>query len=333
MDEGSFTSKEKFFNQLNELIKELNLPVNKIASILEVHTETLRCWKQGIKTPRPRHRVKYLNKLRCFLGRSELPDESFLVDLAEKQHLDRKSLNKEKTNFRIDEHNLDIPGITTAGEFRVQFIELRNQLKLPYTELCPLIGVTADTIRFWIDGRQCPRPRERVEILNILRINLGLPLLKEEMEVIHKLFSNENRKTARKEKLSKDPDYLRRNTARHIERLTATTEGMQSLLHYRAKSRSKEMGYEFSILPEDIPINTVCPILGIDIKCYTGTFTGRHAKRNSISIDRIDSSLGYIPGNVDTISSRANTIKRDATFDELIALGEWAKKEKAKRNK
>jgi hypothetical protein len=38
------------------------------------------------------------------------------------------------------------------------------------------------------------------------------------------------------------------------------------------------------------------------------------------SLDRIDSSLGYVKGNVWVISWRANHIKTDATLDELRLL-------------
>ena len=55
---------------------------------------------------------------------------------------------------------------------------------------------------------------------------------------------------------------------------------------------------------------------------------GRGQKRleNSASLDRIDNVKGYIPGNVQVISWRANRVKSDATLDELILIGKQATK-------
>jgi hypothetical protein len=41
---------------------------------------------------------------------------------------------------------------------------------------------------------------------------------------------------------------------------------------------------------------------------------------NSPSLDKIIPSLGYVRGNVQVISQRANSIKRDATLAELELL-------------
>lgn len=46
----------------------------------------------------------------------------------------------------------------------------------------------------------------------------------------------------------------------------------------------------------------------------------KKATSNSYSIDRIDSSKGYVKGNVWVISKRANTLKGDATLEELELL-------------
>ncbi len=43
----------------------------------------------------------------------------------------------------------------------------------------------------------------------------------------------------------------------------------------------------------------------------------------SPSLDRLDNTLGYIPGNVQVISWKANQIKSNATLQELQAIVAW----------
>lgn len=64
---------------------------------------------------------------------------------------------------------------------------------------------------------------------------------------------------------------------------------------------------------------TKCPILNIDLK-YSSSSPGDPLWQNSISLDRIDSNLGYVIGNVQIISFRANTIKNNASVEEIFNL-------------
>lgn len=84
-----------------------------------------------------------------------------------------------------------------------------------------------------------------------------------------------------------------------------------------AKARAKKNGLLFNILPDDIKIPERCPLLGVPLSCSEG----RHAP-NSPTLDRRDSSMGYIRGNVWVISHRANTLKSDATLRELELLAQ-----------
>jgi len=65
-----------------------------------------------------------------------------------------------------------------------------------------------------------------------------------------------------------------------------------------------------------------CPALGIplvygtDVRCA-----------GSASVDKIVPALGYVPGNIAVISWRANTIKHNATPDELAAVAAWSRKQ------
>ncbi len=89
-----------------------------------------------------------------------------------------------------------------------------------------------------------------------------------------------------------------------------------------AKQRAKSKGLECSISSVDIVIPEKCPVLGIPLAPSLGM-----ASDASPSLDRIDPSKGYIPGNVTVISRRANTIKSDVTREELQLLISWLEKE------
>jgi len=81
-----------------------------------------------------------------------------------------------------------------------------------------------------------------------------------------------------------------------------------------AKVRAREKGTGLSITPDDFRPVTHCPLLGIPLEFSK---RGKGPCPNSPTIDRLDSSLGYVPGNVWVISHKANSIKRDSTLEEL----------------
>jgi hypothetical protein len=92
-----------------------------------------------------------------------------------------------------------------------------------------------------------------------------------------------------------------------------------SAMWSRAKYRARQKGFDFTIEQKDITIPETCPLLGIDLVCHRGRGS---QQGNSPSLDRIDPTKGYIKGNVWVISNRANTLKNDATIQELELLVE-----------
>lgn len=86
-----------------------------------------------------------------------------------------------------------------------------------------------------------------------------------------------------------------------------------------ARLRAKAAGVPCTITTSDIVIPTHCPILGIELKRNEGASVPWAA---SPSLDRVVPKLGYIPGNIQVISHRANTIKNDATIEELKLIVE-----------
>lgn len=95
-------------------------------------------------------------------------------------------------------------------------------------------------------------------------------------------------------------------------------------LLYAARKRAKQNGLHCTITVDDIVIPEFCPALGIKLEPRVGA--GRSNREEigcSPSLDRIDNSKGYVPGNVAVISLRANMIKTDATAAELKAVASY----------
>ena len=93
----------------------------------------------------------------------------------------------------------------------------------------------------------------------------------------------------------------------------------------RARGSSKRRGYQFSITIEDIPdIPEFCPILGIRLESVVGN---GHHRPSSPSLDRIDSTKGYVPGNLQITSWRANDLKGNGTLEEFKKLVVYLQKQ------
>ncbi len=89
---------------------------------------------------------------------------------------------------------------------------------------------------------------------------------------------------------------------------------------YAAKCRSNDRGIPFDIELSDVVIPEFCPILGIKLEKSRG-----QPGAGSPSLDRIVPEKGYTKGNVQVISHRANSLKGNATADELMAVAKYCK--------
>lgn len=90
-------------------------------------------------------------------------------------------------------------------------------------------------------------------------------------------------------------------------------------IYHHAKIRAKKKGIEFNIELEDIIVGDTCPVLGIPL------FVMERQGHNSPTLDRIDNTKGYIKGNVEVISWRANNIKSDSNLAEIEKIYLWLK--------
>lgn len=96
---------------------------------------------------------------------------------------------------------------------------------------------------------------------------------------------------------------------------------IQGLLR-EAKRRAKEKNLEFNIQPEDIPWADQCPILQVKLERNKG-----NVQTNSPTLDRVNSKFGYVKGNVQIISWRANLLKGNLSLDEAERLVQYMKGE------
>jgi hypothetical protein len=89
----------------------------------------------------------------------------------------------------------------------------------------------------------------------------------------------------------------------------------------KSKKRAKEDGIDFTVSPADIVVPDICPVMG----CRLGFEKG--ISDHQPSLDRINNSLGYIPGNVRVISWRANYLKKNLTLEQMERMLQYMRGE------
>lgn len=121
----------------------------------------------------------------------------------------------------------------------------------------------------------------------------------------------------------KRKEYLKQWTAQNKEKCKQygykyLENNPKKKLLKSSKANAKHRGLEHSIFEEDISIPTHCPYLGIEL---SSTICKKNSP-NTVSIDRIDSSKGYIKGNIQVISNLANLMKSFATEEQLLTFAQ-----------
>ena len=88
------------------------------------------------------------------------------------------------------------------------------------------------------------------------------------------------------------------------------------------KTRAKLKNLEFDLDAEylfSIP-SEVCPIFNCNLSWGEAK---KQANFDSPSLDRIDPKKGYVRGNVQWVSHLANTMKNNATKEQLVQFANW----------
>lgn len=116
----------------------------------------------------------------------------------------------------------------------------------------------------------------------------------------HKNYQRELRKTDNeKVKKSRNLSYQKTEPALKLFR--------------QAKQRSDRKLIDFNIDVSDIIIPEVCPLLNVPFIIGTN-----YDYEYTHSIDRIDTTRGYVKGNVWVVSKKANSMKNSGTIQELL---------------
>lgn len=115
-----------------------------------------------------------------------------------------------------------------------------------------------------------------------------------------------------------------RNDYKPTPKKKETYNTIENILFMSAQARAKKKKLEFSIEYEDVYIPEICPILGIKInKFLEDTSQSNESRASSPSLDRVDSSKGYIKGNIVVISYRANVVKGQGTAEQHRMIAKW----------
>lgn len=89
-------------------------------------------------------------------------------------------------------------------------------------------------------------------------------------------------------------------------------------IYNRIKARAKRKSLDFNLELSDIVIPECCPVFNKPFIYGDTDWT--------YSVDRIKSELGYIKGNINIISNKANRYKNNATKEELEKVLEYLNK-------
>lgn len=121
-----------------------------------------------------------------------------------------------------------------------------------------------------------------------------------------------NRYKVHSKRCAEDPEYKAKIQA---QKKAETLKHKEKYMLNSAKKRSLKKGLEFTIDLQDIVIPEFCPLL--EVKLEFGT---KGDYLYTPSLDRIDSTKGYVKGNVRVISNLANSMKNCATDKELYTF-------------
>ena len=191
---------------------------------------------------------------------------------------------------------------------------------------CTKCGVEKDESEFGLDARKDDRLRSSCRACNNSQARSRYASNPTDSLSRNKVWRNNN--------MGKVKTKNRVYYAEHIDkfrernRVVHTSEEAKALrMIYTSRGRAKSRGLPHTLGVQDIlPIPTTCPVLGLPM-----SLSGGRREPYIASLDRVIPELGYVPGNTEVISNRANKLKSDATIEELELVLAYMKRHEAAR--
>jgi hypothetical protein len=116
-----------------------------------------------------------------------------------------------------------------------------------------------------------------------------------------------------------------KNKARIKKRETLEGYVHERMMSIRQRASEKNLPFDLDLEYLLQIWVTKCPVFGIDLDWSKSNGVVRH---NTPSLDKIIPELGYVKGNVQWLSQKANTMKSNATQEELVQFANWILNEK-----
>jgi actin-related protein len=138
---------------------------------------------------------------------------------------------------------------------------------------------------------------------------------KESLRQKHKEYYEKNKERIAKKESQRRSEQYRSNPKQNLAKQKEwKINNLEKYLVQGAKQRAKKYGLPFDITYKDIVIPECCPYLGIKLVPFS--------EWSSPSLDKIIPELGYVKGNIQVISTKANTMKNNATQAELVRFAQ-----------
>ena len=120
------------------------------------------------------------------------------------------------------------------------------------------------------------------------------------------------RQLERKRKYQRE--WYKNNRAKALEYASYKNLSVETLLCKRARNRAARAKIFFDLKKNDIAVPALCPVFKVPMKRGTPY---------APSLDRIDPTKGYTKDNIQIISRKANTMKSNASVEELRKFANW----------